>query len=375
VTLDPGSDSGAIGDGITNVTTPTLRGTATPGATVTVSDASGGVVAILGTAIADGTGAWTLVPASPLAQGANGITAAETAPGTSTASAPLMLTIDSVAPVVTAMFVANPLDATADGIVYSPILAGTGDPNAVVTVKADEIPIGTTVANASGAWTFDPSGLAAGGATLDASETDAAGNTGCSAATPLAQPAPRFTVADHSAGTAGGAPGDDYTGPVDSLQAQFAYVGGDDVVIVATVPNAFLVSGSGDDALQAMGGDNVLDGGSGSNWLVGATGADGGRDTFFVDGRDGRTTWDTLVNFHAGDMLTVWGFDAATGHTAWADGQGSAGYLGATLTAALGGGAASVLVTFDGLSTANARFALSTGSAGGVDYLAVTRTA
>ena len=56
-----------------------------------------------------------------------------------------------------------------------------------------------------------------------------------------------------------------------------------------------------------MSGSNVLEGGSSSNWLVGASGADGGNDTFFVDNRGGQCTWDTLLNFHTGDSLTLLG--------------------------------------------------------------------
>ena len=38
--------------------------------------------------------------------------------------------------------------------------------------------LGTTIASASGAWSYTPTGLANGAHTLVASETDAAGNTG-----------------------------------------------------------------------------------------------------------------------------------------------------------------------------------------------------
>ena len=68
----------------------------------------------------------------------------------------------------------------------------------------------------------------------------------------------------------------------------------------------FLKGNAGDDALQVTSGSNVVDGGAGSNFLVGATGADGGYDTFFVDACNaGQATWDTLVNFHVGDAVTL----------------------------------------------------------------------
>jgi hypothetical protein len=119
----------------------------------------------------------------------------------------------------------------------------------------------------------------------------------------------------------------------------------------------------------------VLDGGGGSNWLVGASGSDGGTDTFFVDGRSGGNTWDTVLNFHAGDALTLWGYNSTIGSTQWKDNTGATGYTGATLSAKFGNGTgATALVTFAGLSLSSAHFAMSSGSIEGAHYLYVTRT-
>ena len=43
--------------------------------------------------------------------------------------------------------------------------------------------LGTTTANASGVWSFTPTGLAQGAQTVTASETDAAGLTGSASLT------------------------------------------------------------------------------------------------------------------------------------------------------------------------------------------------
>ena len=169
-----------------------------------------------------------------------------------------------------------------------------------------------------------------------------------------------------------------YAGPVQGLQWEFAAITPQSLVIGASIPNAYLRSGDGNDALQAVAGSNVLDGGSGSNWLVGATGADGGRDTFFVSGMlDPRasSSWDTVLNFHAGDMLTVWGFDATRDSYSWQDGLGAAGYTGATLTVTGGGRAGASLVTLAGLSTSTDNVVATTSSVGGLSYLALTRMA
>ena len=127
-------------------------------------------------------------------------------------------------------------------------------------------------------------------------------------------------------------------------------------------------------ALLATGGSNVLDGGGGSNFLAGAAGADGGADTFFVEGRAG-VAWDTILNFHPGDAVTLFGFQAGQSTYSWTASDGAPGFQGATLRADLGGpGGANVSVTFAriGLDEAQNRFTLSTGSTGGAGYLSIS---
>jgi len=110
-------------------------------------------------------------------------------------------------------------------------------------------------------------------------------------------------------------------------------------------------------------------------WITQFLGADGGADTFFLDAGNSRPTWDTLVNFHPRDMLTIWDFMQGVGTTKWlADGAGASGYQGATLQINAGAGSSpNELVTFAGLSTQTAQFDLTSGTTGGLDYLAVTR--
>jgi ELWxxDGT repeat protein len=286
------------------------------------------------------------------------------------------IVVDTIAPALTAAFAANPQDANSGGITYGQVLSGGGDPNAAVTISEGGHAIGTAQADAAGTWTYDPSGVAPGSHVLAVSEADAAGNTGTVPAVAFTVPDTRFSAVNVTASTSGSLVGSDYSGPVGYLQAEYIYGGTDDVVVGAKVANVFLKGGAGTDALAAKAGSNVLDGGAGSNWLVGASGADGGTDTFFVDGRGGQTTWDTLLNFHTGDMLTLWSYDDTTGSTSWSDNQGAVGYQGATLNADFGGGSgAHALVTFAGSSAGTAQFTASTGTAGGLAYLAVTRTA
>ena len=84
-----------MGDGITNDNTLTLTGTAEANSTVKVYDGA----TLLGSATANGTGAWSYTTAA-LANGAHSLTATATdaAGNTSAASAALSVTIDTAAP-------------------------------------------------------------------------------------------------------------------------------------------------------------------------------------------------------------------------------------------------------------------------------------
>ena len=89
------TDSGTVGDGITNDNTLTLTGTAEANATVKVYDGA----TLLGSVAANGSGAWSYTTAA-LANGAHSLTATATdaAGNTGVASAALSVTIDTTAP-------------------------------------------------------------------------------------------------------------------------------------------------------------------------------------------------------------------------------------------------------------------------------------
>ena len=140
-----------------------------------------------------------------------------------------------------------------------------------------------------------------------------------------------------------------YTGPVVGLQNEYIEITGDSINISVSTPNWFLHSGSGNDAIAASSGTNVLDGGTGSNFLVGGSGSD----TFFADARGATAPiWDTIVNFHPGDSVTIWGVTAADFTFHFADNMGAAGYTGLTLTATAPS-KPTVSVTFAGLTMAD----------------------
>ena len=78
----------------------------------------------------------------------------------------------------------TPAPRATDKITSNPALTGTGDANAVGHFSIDGSAIaGTATADASGAWSFTPTGLVNGPHTIVASETNAAGNTGTASLT------------------------------------------------------------------------------------------------------------------------------------------------------------------------------------------------
>jgi Ca2+-binding RTX toxin-like protein len=110
---------------------------------------------------------------------------------------------------------------------------------------------------------------------------------------------------------------------------QFTDLSPDNLDIASVTPKTFIHSGSGNDAINVSGGggNNTLDAEGGSNFLVGGS----GNDTFFLnDLNPAGPIWSTLVNFHAGDAVTVWGVTKADFSLSWMDGQGAAGYTGLT---------------------------------------------
>ena len=106
------------------------------------------------------------------------------------------------APTVT-VALAHDTGLVTNNITSNDALTGTADANATVTLSEGSSVLGTTTANASGVWSFTPSGLAQGSQTITASETNAAGLTGSSSLTfTYDTAAPTVTVAlAHDTGT------------------------------------------------------------------------------------------------------------------------------------------------------------------------------
>lgn len=164
--------------------------------------------------------------------------------------------------------------------------------------------------------------------------------------TPLAP----ISVFDTTTGSSIAATGSPYVGPVAGLQNTYADITSDGLNILATTPNWFIATGSGNDAVTVTSGNNVIDGGSGSNFLTGGI----GNDTFFVNATAPlQDIWTSVVHFHQGDFATLWGVAPVVATSiAWANNQGAAGYTGLTLHATTVNGTSASL-TLDGYSTAD----------------------
>lgn len=156
--------------------------------------------------------------------------------------------------------------------------------------------------------------------------------------------APQVQFTDNTSGLSGTTYGTQYTGPVADTKSEYIYEGIDSMIFVAPELR-YIVDQSGNDQITATSGDNILDGGSGTNWLTGGS----GNDTFYMSEVSGQPTWDSINNFHSGDMATIWG---ALSNVQWVDYQGASGIDGLTLFGA-GSKGQSLGVTFTGMTTAD----------------------
>jgi ELWxxDGT repeat protein len=169
--------------------------------------------------------------------------------------------------------------------------------------------------------------------------------------------------------------GDAYTGPVLELTDEFVFPTPENINIASTLPNAFIRTGVGDDAITVFSGRNVVDAFTGSNFMTAGT----GHDTFFLDARGGGVTWDTIVGFGIGDEVTLWGYVDGVStdgfdKNSWYASDGVDPFKGLTVHAKLNGTDISASITFAGLTTADEdKLAVTTGTVGGSDYLYITR--
>ncbi|HFT7945073.1 TPA: Ig-like domain-containing protein [Pseudomonas aeruginosa] len=164
----------------------TLSGTAEPGSSVTLTDGNGNPI---GQVTADGSGNWTFTPSTPLPNGTV-VNATATDPS-GNASSPASVTVDAVAP---ATPVVNPSNGST--------LSGTAEPGATVTLTdGNGNPIGQVTADGSGNWSFTPGTPLPNGTVVNATATDASGNTSPGSSVTVDSVAPATPVVNPSNGS------------------------------------------------------------------------------------------------------------------------------------------------------------------------------
>jgi Ca2+-binding RTX toxin-like protein len=174
--------NGLVGSGLTAANQLTLTGRASAGVTINVFDGASQI----GTATADNNGKWIFATAK-LTDGNHAFTTVATDSGgrMSAVSAGLNVTVDSVAPSAPTMTSILPSNnVAADGTTNQNqlVLTGTAEASATVLLIDGVMQIGTTIADANGAWSFATGMLADGGHSFTGKAMDAAGNLSAASA-------------------------------------------------------------------------------------------------------------------------------------------------------------------------------------------------
>ncbi len=167
-----------------NDTLPLLKGTGTVDSTITIYDGA----TPIGTTTVLAGGTWSFQVTQPLSEGPHALSAIATdAAGNASSAGNFTLTIDTTPP-------AAPVISSAEGLVGSstqtlinggstksaePTLSGTGEPGATITIYDNSAPIGSSLVQPNGTWTFIPdTPLLDGPHKFTATATDVAGNVG-----------------------------------------------------------------------------------------------------------------------------------------------------------------------------------------------------
>jgi uncharacterized repeat protein (TIGR02059 family) len=175
------TDSGTLGDGITNDTVLTINGRAEANSTVSIF--VDGVLSA--TTIADGSGNWTYDDPDTLVNGNSysfTATATDIAGNTSVVSTAFVATIDTSAPIapVISGITSDNGSSSSDGITNdtSLIISGVAEANSTVSVYVDWSLLGSVTANGLGNWSYvDPVTVVdAHNYSFTAKAMDAAGN-------------------------------------------------------------------------------------------------------------------------------------------------------------------------------------------------------
>ncbi|MBS0644872.1 MAG: hypothetical protein JSS43_33810 [Proteobacteria bacterium] len=201
--------------------------------------------------------------------------------------------------------------------------------------------------------------------------------------TPPSEPPPsvnNYKIEDQTTGQTTFQPGQPYAGPVQGLTSEFVFPTTDQVTVTGQIPNVFIQVGAlgqpnptiaGINVSHANG-NNVLDSYANSSFLTDGSGIDQN----YVDARGlTQNAWDSVINFHAGDNVTIWGITEAGFDLNWiGDTQGAPGSTGLTGVFVPKAGGNDVGITLAGYSTAdlsNGRLTVSYNTIDGTPYASI----
>jgi Ca2+-binding RTX toxin-like protein len=163
--------------------------------------------------------------------------------------------------------------------------------------------------------------------------------------------------------------GQAFTGP-GGPTLEYANITSDSLNVTSNTSSAFIITGSGNDVINASGSDGytVLDGGTGSDLLLGGKGNDTFLTTVLGQTKD---TLTTAAYLHSGDDVTILGVTLADFNVDLSNNAGLPGYTGLQY-AFSGSGQPTTKVVLSGYSTAdllNGKLSQSFGTVNDTPYL------
>ncbi|WP_235503408.1 Ig-like domain-containing protein, partial [Trabulsiella odontotermitis] len=184
-----GDQQGNVASGeITDDSQPAITGIGEAGNTVFVYSTDAAGKHLIGSAVVDSTGNWSMTPDAPLLEGLNGLTLETQDPaGNRIAGEAPSYDITLLIPTGTEPAITSVVDnsephtgalqkgeATNDN---TPTLNGSAAPGDIVTIKDGSTVLGSVTADSNGKWTFTPdTALADGNHSFAVTATDPAGN-------------------------------------------------------------------------------------------------------------------------------------------------------------------------------------------------------
>lgn len=186
LTDDQDPSTGFVNSGqSTNDDLPQINGTGAVGSTISVFEGDN----LLGTAVVDTNGTWTLQLTEPLGEGLHNLTlSAENAAGNTIANdTPFTFTVDTEAPDAPSIILVTDDVGAYQGELKSgdttddrrPTFSGTAEPNTQVKIYDGQTLLGTATVGSNGEWSLTPTlALAEGEHDLRFVTVDGAGNVG-----------------------------------------------------------------------------------------------------------------------------------------------------------------------------------------------------